>query len=192
MRRDSPSNLNKRKSSSSFVTQAKVDVDANIAKILPGKRSLRCSLVTAAGDVYDSTVVDFEVKDREGTGRGSNVDINSWNSLGVEVGSEGYEDYFSQVYRYKVWSDRGKLGSDSGPGSNLEVTNGVRRGKMSGPDIVTEFVTSILPLPSSHILIAAILDVLDTNTVSRIVDVPCGDMTWMVELLPVLKDRGIR
>ncbi|GMI42359.1 hypothetical protein TrCOL_g8862 [Triparma columacea] len=147
------------------VKEAKVDVDANIAKILPGKRSLRCSLVTAAGDVYDSTVVDFEVKDREGTGRGSNVDINSWNSLGVEVGSEGYEDYFSQVYRYKVWSDRGKLGSDSGPGSNLEVTNGVRR---------------------------AILDVLDTNTVSRIVDVPCGDMTWMVELLPVLKDRGIR
>jgi hypothetical protein len=104
-------------------------VDLALTKILPGNRRVRCSLVTGAGDIYKSTTVSFEVRDKEEGGKGAGVDINSWNSKGVEVGIEGYEDYFSQVYRYKVWSAGGGLGSDSGPGSNLEVTNGVRRGE---------------------------------------------------------------
>ena len=142
----------------------KTETLADLAGLIPGIRSVRIQLVTSVGDVYDELVVEFEVRD-EGGGVGSGVDVKAWNSGDKGVGGEGYEDCFSPVYRYKVWSGGGRMGSSSGPGSNLEVTVGFRR---------------------------AILDFIDSGIVRRIVDVPCGDMTWMGTLLPTLRDRGVK
>ena len=59
------------------------------------------------------------------------------------------------------------MGSDSGPGSNLDVTDNVRK--------------SIVELLSSP----------QGSKITRIVDVPCGDMTWMETLLPFLEKASV-
>jgi len=140
-------------------------LEGDLERLIPGRRSVRTSVVSDSGVLFGSRVVDFIVKD-SGSSIGADVDITDYTPSSATGGQgHSYDAYFSQVYRYKVWSAQGDMGSDSGPGSNLDKTNNMRQ-------LIAELVLN--------------------GGVKRIVDVPCGDMNWMGTLLPLLKEAGVK
>ena len=129
---------------------------ADVHKLIPGNRSVSVALrdirnrnIVAIEEI-NIQVVDAGVKENL---VGAEVDVMA--KMELNGGEEwNREAYFEQVYRYKIWSAGGELGADSGPGSNVEVTTNVRR-------LIRDVVLS------------------DEYYVKRIIDVPCGDLTWM-------------
>lgn len=102
-------------------------LEGDLERLIPGRRSVRTSVVSDSGVLFGSRVVDFIVKD-SGSSIGADVDITDYTPSSATGGQgHSYDAYFSQVYRYKVWSAQGDMGSDSGPGSNLDKTNNMRQ-----------------------------------------------------------------
>lgn len=97
--------------------------EAVASRLIPGRRAIRLSIVTdppshtLASHTYVFTIVDPSAS------AGAEIDVSTHTSASAPP---SYSDYFSQVYRYKVWSAGGSLGPDSGPGSQLSMTMNVR------------------------------------------------------------------
>lgn len=136
-------------------------LEGDLQRLIPGSRSIRTTIISSSNVIFSSKIVDFIVNDIGGDKE--SIDITSYTPS--TESEHRYDEYFDQVYRYKVWSAGGDLGSDSGPGSNLDKTNNMRR-------LVAELVLN--------------------GGVERVVDVPCGDMTWMGGLLGLLEEAGVK
>jgi len=145
-----------------------LDVRADVHSLIPGSRSVEVCLVSGSGEdartVLTCEIVFLEVSVEGVPGEGGSettvskgnaVDVGASIDIAAHTAASGDFDrraYFEQVYRYKIWSGGGAMGADSGPGSNMGATDGVR---------------------------GAIRSLVNKGGISRIVDVPCGDMTWM-------------
>ena len=141
-------------------------LEGDLERLIPGRRSVRAQIVSSSGQVYGSASSSFLVVDAGAPGleRGAEVDVSAHTSAGHVEAPVDYASYFSQVYRYEVWSAHGSLGASSGPGSNLPSTSGAR-------SLLTSLVMA--------------------GGVKRIIDVPCGDLTWMSTLLPLLASHNV-
>ena len=139
-------------------------LEADVEKLIPGARSIMLTVTTRpAGLILAETVAVYTVLDPTAASTAASLDVSSFTP---SAALPQYDEYFSQVYRYKVWSAGDTLGPSSGPGSQLHMTSNFRT-KLA--DLVT-------------------------NTeygVRRIIDVPCGDLTYFKTLLPLLSELGI-
>ena len=190
-------------------------VSADLSRVPPGHRRIRVKLYgsrpvssltsspppgESVSLLFDMAFVDFRVVDHGSTegrrlrlSRGDPDESESVDAapspdflVGVDVdvdahtsrtGVADYAEYFSQVYRYNVWSAHSPPGaSSSGPGSNVESTVGVR-------SFLLEYLRDRNSSGNNNGV--------DRPPIKRIVDVPCGDMTWMSLLLPSLHSLGV-
>jgi len=99
---------------------------------------------------------------------------NAWNALVPKSGDQqpaatiphlsSRQQAFEHVYDKRIWARRGKSASLSGTGSDLEKTFDAR---------------------------AALMVVLLKHRLSRVIDAPCGDLTWMRTLFPALESLNV-
>ena len=83
-------------------------LEGDLERLIPGRRSVRTSVVSDSGVLFGSKVVDFVVKD-SGSSIGADVDITDYTPSSATGGQgHSYDAYF-------------------GPGSNLEKTNNMRQ-----------------------------------------------------------------
>jgi len=147
--------------------------------LLPGKRRLEISVRdTHAGDrTVSSAAAAFFVRyaTEDGVDDEHNIDFyehrgnansRSGGGAGTESDKAFRSRFFDGVYRFSVWAGGAQAKvlngiPDSGPGSTLDETRGIR---------------------------AALPEIFRNFGIRSMLDVPCGDMTWM----SLVDLRGVR
>jgi hypothetical protein len=140
-----------------------VEQPISLENVLPGQRVLRAWLRaggTGSARISPEVVRNFKCVSAESPDA-EVLDVTTWRSVETETckggscsSSSKRAEYFDAIYRDNLWAAGGE-GASSGTGSTLQFTQNIVRSTQQ---------------------------LLDAYSITSMLDMPCGDMTWMKQV----------